>query len=207
METKGVLQSKTIWANAVAFIALIINKQWGVEVDPEIQVSLVVVLNFIMRLITKGPVSLKGNKLAIWLMVLPFLAGCAALGFNAPVSVCSGIDNSLICKITNDNPEAAETGLLVVNYALLKKDAYTAASALNTVKEMIAHIEAAGNTLTGSDVVQIIGSKLDEIDALMIIAGPYLLALDQNVLLNEFDTGWILGHLRKHEALILAVMD
>jgi len=50
---KPIWRSKTIWVNAVSLIALLSSKYIGVELSSEEQVSILTVINFILRLITK----------------------------------------------------------------------------------------------------------------------------------------------------------
>jgi hypothetical protein len=45
--------SKTLWGNVIAFGCSILLKQTGIEIDTETQVGALVVLNAILRLITK----------------------------------------------------------------------------------------------------------------------------------------------------------
>jgi len=46
--------SKTLWVNAIALVALIIQTQWGFVVTPDLQAYALVVINVILRLITKA---------------------------------------------------------------------------------------------------------------------------------------------------------
>lgn len=45
--------SKTLWVNVIALAASLLSEVAGVEVDAQTQVSLLVVVNLILRLVTK----------------------------------------------------------------------------------------------------------------------------------------------------------
>ena len=45
--------SKTLWVNAIATAALAIQTAYGFQVSPEIQAYALVVINVILRLVTK----------------------------------------------------------------------------------------------------------------------------------------------------------
>ncbi len=63
MDGKSVFSSKTMWANAVAGVALLASAA-GVDLGltPEVQTTLVggvmVIVNLVLRLVTNGPVTL-----------------------------------------------------------------------------------------------------------------------------------------------------
>ena len=46
-------KSKTFWVNLIALIALIVQTQTGFVITPEEQTAIVVVINMILRLVTK----------------------------------------------------------------------------------------------------------------------------------------------------------
>jgi len=50
---KPLRKSKTFWVNLVALIALIVQTQTGFVITPEEQTAIVVVINMILRLVTK----------------------------------------------------------------------------------------------------------------------------------------------------------
>jgi len=50
---KPLRKSKTFWVNLIALIALIVQTQTGFVVTPEEQTAIVVVVNMILRLVTK----------------------------------------------------------------------------------------------------------------------------------------------------------
>ncbi|KKN71803.1 hypothetical protein LCGC14_0416570 [marine sediment metagenome] len=60
MKKKKWWQSKTLWANVVAIIAVVISSQRGIELDAEAQALIVTlifgVMNIILRIYTKQPV-------------------------------------------------------------------------------------------------------------------------------------------------------
>lgn len=51
--------SKTFWVNLLAIIALIIQSQTSFIVTPETQLSILAVLNVVLRLITKAEIDWK----------------------------------------------------------------------------------------------------------------------------------------------------
>ena len=53
MEGKPLRKSKTFWVNLIALIALIVQTQTRFVVTPEEQTAIVVVINMILRLVTK----------------------------------------------------------------------------------------------------------------------------------------------------------
>lgn len=48
-------KSKTVWANALAIGAVVAQGQAGVEITPEAQVSLLALVNLVLRALTKEP--------------------------------------------------------------------------------------------------------------------------------------------------------
>ncbi len=63
MNAKNYLKSKTLWANMLALV-LIVAQLFGIVpavIDPEKQAGLLAILNLILRLITKQPISLTGK--------------------------------------------------------------------------------------------------------------------------------------------------
>jgi len=53
---KPLRKSKTFWVNLVALIALLIQSQTGFVITPEEQTAIVVVINMILRAVTKEPI-------------------------------------------------------------------------------------------------------------------------------------------------------
>ncbi len=53
MEPKLWYTSKTIWVNAIAIVGGFVAKKMGIEISPEFAVSLLGVINAILRFITK----------------------------------------------------------------------------------------------------------------------------------------------------------
>jgi hypothetical protein len=51
--------SKTLWVNAIAIAALIAQAQLGFVMSGEEQVAILAVINLILRVVTKEPLSLK----------------------------------------------------------------------------------------------------------------------------------------------------
>lgn len=54
---KSIFLSKTIWVNALALVSLLVQKKYGFVVDESIQVEALGVINIILRMITKEPVT------------------------------------------------------------------------------------------------------------------------------------------------------
>lgn len=59
--TKHVLLSKTIWVNLLAIIAFVVQQKYGFVIDETLQVQVLGVINLILRLITKEPVTWSTN--------------------------------------------------------------------------------------------------------------------------------------------------
>ena len=58
MEPKSWYLSRTLWVNAIAFVALVVQSfGTGFVIGAEEQVGILAVLNIILRLITKQPIS------------------------------------------------------------------------------------------------------------------------------------------------------
>ena len=53
---KPLRKSKTFWVNLVALVALLIQSQTGFVITPEEQTAIVVVINMILRAVTKEPI-------------------------------------------------------------------------------------------------------------------------------------------------------
>lgn len=49
--------SKTLWVNVLAIAAAIVTNQAGIEINAETQVSILGVINLILRIVTKEPVN------------------------------------------------------------------------------------------------------------------------------------------------------
>ena len=59
MDSKKFWLSKTLWVNMLAIAALIIQSQTGYVFSPEAQVSILGVLNVLLRVVTKIPIEWK----------------------------------------------------------------------------------------------------------------------------------------------------
>jgi len=55
---KSFYQSKTLWLNVIAMAVLLLQHYTGYVVDPEIQAALLIVINFIVRMITGTPLGM-----------------------------------------------------------------------------------------------------------------------------------------------------
>jgi len=60
METKHFYVSKTLWVNFIAIVGIILNSQFGIELDTEVQAafatSILAIVNIILRFTTSQPV-------------------------------------------------------------------------------------------------------------------------------------------------------
>ena len=56
METKTWYQSKTLWLNLLAFGAGLLQTYTGFIVSPEVQGAVLIILNLILRLVTKSEI-------------------------------------------------------------------------------------------------------------------------------------------------------
>lgn len=62
MSKKSPLLSKTLWVNLIAVLAVLIQSQTGVMVDAETQMAILAVVNLVLRVATKEPVSWKKTE-------------------------------------------------------------------------------------------------------------------------------------------------
>lgn len=49
--------SKTLWVNLIALVALLAQSLWGFVVDAETQVALLALVNVVLRIVTKEPLT------------------------------------------------------------------------------------------------------------------------------------------------------
>ena len=56
---KPLLKSRTFWVNIVAIIAMAMESQLGYQIDAEAQVAILAVINLLLRLVTKEPITWK----------------------------------------------------------------------------------------------------------------------------------------------------
>ena len=57
MDSKPWYTSKTLWANAIAFAAILVQARAGFIIDAETQIGILAVVNVILRLVTKTGIS------------------------------------------------------------------------------------------------------------------------------------------------------
>lgn len=50
---KAWYDSKTLWVNVIALIAFIAQKVWGYVIDPATQIQVLLMVNIILRIVTK----------------------------------------------------------------------------------------------------------------------------------------------------------
>lgn len=55
-EAKTIVQSKTLWFNAIALVVMVVQSVTGFEVQAEEQAGVVAIVNMILRFITRSPV-------------------------------------------------------------------------------------------------------------------------------------------------------
>lgn len=56
MESKQWYESKTIWVNLIAVLGVFLSKHFGITITEEQTVTILGVLNIVLRFITKSPV-------------------------------------------------------------------------------------------------------------------------------------------------------
>ena len=59
MESKKWFYSRTLWVNLLAIAALVAQSQFGFVLTPETQLSILAVLNVVLRVITKKEINWK----------------------------------------------------------------------------------------------------------------------------------------------------
>ena len=57
MEKKNIVKSKTMQINTIAIILSYVLKEAGIDIPAEVQVAGLGVINYILRMVTKGSVS------------------------------------------------------------------------------------------------------------------------------------------------------
>ena len=57
MDTKAFWQSKTIWLNVLAAIGGIVQTYTGFVISPELQGAVLIILNVILRFVTKSEIT------------------------------------------------------------------------------------------------------------------------------------------------------
>jgi hypothetical protein len=58
-QIKSIFTSKTFWVNILAFIAFAAQKHWGFVIDESLQAQILMVINIVLRTITKDAVKWK----------------------------------------------------------------------------------------------------------------------------------------------------
>lgn len=84
MNPKPIWQSKTVWANALALLGTFVLPQTGVKLEAEEQVAILVVINLVLRLLTKGAVDWNKPAAPLLLACLLPLAPCVTTGCANP---------------------------------------------------------------------------------------------------------------------------
>ena len=56
MESKSIFMSKTFWVNILAIVVMVVQTQTGFVIDAEYQAAVLMILNLVLRAITKQPV-------------------------------------------------------------------------------------------------------------------------------------------------------
>ena len=57
MDSKNFFASKTLWVNVLALIAMFAQARYGWVMSPEWQAGALAAINFILRIVTRQPVS------------------------------------------------------------------------------------------------------------------------------------------------------
>jgi len=104
MEYKKLWQSKTLWVNLIAILAMVAQTQLGFVIDPENQLVILGLINTVLRLITKEPLDWTISKepgfarpglllFIVFALLLAFtlcFTGCASTGAKeSPQSVAA----------------------------------------------------------------------------------------------------------------------
>jgi hypothetical protein len=55
-DAKRLIESKTFWVNALAFLAFGIQSKFGYVIDESVQAQILTAINVVLRMITKDPV-------------------------------------------------------------------------------------------------------------------------------------------------------
>lgn len=125
--------SKTLWFNAVAGLALLLQNRYGFLIAPEAQSGILALINIILRVITKAPLDWTRPQApesgpdagyirmpAVWFLCVAFAAIVALTG----------------CATTNSNtPSSGETPLQIAGKSLLtvKSTIVVAATSADTL--------------------------------------------------------------------------
>ncbi len=56
IDVKHILESKTLWVNAIAIVAFFVQRKFGFVIDESIQAQLLGAINVLLRTVTKDPV-------------------------------------------------------------------------------------------------------------------------------------------------------
>lgn len=85
MNGKSLYSSKTFWVNVLALVALVCQAAFGWVIEPEAQAGILAVINLILRLVTREPVTWWTGAAKV--LVVAGLAGLVS-GGCAGVQVC-----------------------------------------------------------------------------------------------------------------------
>jgi hypothetical protein len=61
MDSKKWYTSKTLWVNLIAVVAEVLGVVAGINITPELAVTILAVINIILRAITKEPIEWKSE--------------------------------------------------------------------------------------------------------------------------------------------------
>lgn len=61
-QIKSIFTSKTFWVNILALIAFAVQSKWGFIMDEALQAQILMVINIILRAVTKEPVQWTSSK-------------------------------------------------------------------------------------------------------------------------------------------------
>lgn len=85
-------QSKTLWVNGIAVLAVVIQSHTGFVLDIEAQATILAAINIILRFITRQPLNSWKNdagKIAPLLVLGMILTGCAGIQGQSPQAIAA----------------------------------------------------------------------------------------------------------------------
>ena len=138
------------------------------------------------------------KKLSIIFIMCISLVACAFTPNKD--GVCDTEEPSLICEKIPE-PEAADILLQLANLEALKNDAYTGKQALEFLDQCDKFITEVN---TYADLADWLSTKVENIDAEIIILSGYLKVLDKKLPIYDYDRMLLKQHI-EHQRKVLAL--